>query len=98
MLSHVAGVFCRGSRKAMIIVIKPTRRYVFLPGQPDVVGRHAQMLASQTAIGTLELAHILKKALQMQALHGTFHIQQFTCRNGNSTRWIISSFISTAHG
>ena len=58
----------------MIIVIKPMRRYVFLPGQPDVVGKHAQLLASQTAIRIIELRHILKKALQIYALHVTFHI------------------------
>ena len=98
MLSHVAGWFCCGSRKAMIIVIKPMCRYVFLLVQPNVIGRHVQPLASQTAMRTIELVRILKKALQIYALHGTFHIQQFTCRIGNSTRWTTSSFILTAHG
>jgi hypothetical protein len=82
----------------MIIVIKPMRRYGFLPAHRDVAGRQAQLLASQTAIRSIELPHILKKALQIYALHGTFHLQQFTCRIRDSTRWTTSSFISTAAG
>jgi hypothetical protein len=46
----------------------------FYPGQGDVSGNHAAAPHRQVSIGTAELAHMLKKTLQMHALHGTFRI------------------------
>jgi hypothetical protein len=47
--------------------------YIF-PECRDVSGNRVVVPGQSASIGTSELAHILKKALQMYALRGTFRI------------------------